>query len=271
MSDTSGKIPTEYIQHHLHHWTIGSGSMTLNLDTVMFSVIAGGVILFIAWWVGRRITVDKPGRIQNVLEMIVTFVNTQVQEAFPVRDPFIGPMALTIFLWVAMMNAYDLVPVDLIPWIAGHVGGAMGKNPAHVYMHLLPTADLDTTFGLSLSVFVLTLIYGIRAKGVGGYFKRFLTHPYGPYMVPINLAMSLVEELARPISLALRLWGNMFAGDLIFMLIALFGFSLWVAPGQVAMDWAWTWFETLEVILQAFIFMLLSIVYLSMAVQEDEH
>lgn len=269
--DAGGKDPVEYIQHHLHNWSIGSGPLALNLDTVLFSVLCGATLVFLAWRVGRRITVGKPGRLQGFLEVTVEFVNRQVRDTFPGRDPFIGPLSLTVFMWVIVMNAYDLLPVDLFPRLAQWIGMGFGLDPAEVHLRILPTADLGTTLALALSVFVLTIVYGIRARGLGGYLKHYLTHPFGKFAAPINIVLSVVEEIAKPLSLALRLWGNMFAGELIFMLIALFGFSLIAAPGQLILTWAWSWFETLEVVLQAFIFMLLSIVYLSLAAQVEEH
>lgn len=271
MAAESGKNPVEYIQHHLGNWQVGHGITAVNLDTVLFSLLTGGILVLIGWWIGRRITAGRPGRLQNVLEVIVVFVNQQIRETFPVKDPFIGPMALTIFLWVMAMNAIDLIPVDFFPKLAGWVGGAFGLNPAEIHFRALATSDLMTPFALSISVFCLTIIYGIRYKGTGGYVKHFLTHPYGKFAAPVNLIMTLIEELARPISLALRLWGNMFAGDLLFMLIALFGFTIWISPFQVVLGTAWTIFEGLEVVLQAFIFMLLSVVYLSLAAAREDH
>lgn len=270
MTEASGKNPIGYISHHLAHWQVGSGIMAIDLDTVLFSLLMGGILLFLGWWVGRRISSGKPGRLQNVLEMLVQFVNQQVRDAFPVEDPFIGPMALTVFIWVMAMNAIDLIPVDLLPRLAQWVGMAFGLNPETVHLHALATADLSVPLGLALSVFAMTIVYSLRHRGPVAYLKRFVTHPFGIWMAPFNLALGVVEEISRPLSLALRLWGNMFAGDLVFMLIALFGFAIWVAPGQVLLGTAWTFFETLEVVLQAFIFMLLSIVYLALAVQ-DEH
>ncbi|HET8609261.1 MAG TPA: F0F1 ATP synthase subunit A [Burkholderiales bacterium] len=267
--EASGKNPIEYIQHHLNNWAVGSGGTGINLDTILFSVLVGGLLVLLAWRVGKRISVDRPGRVQSFLELIVTFVNQQVRDAFPVKDPFIGPLALTIFVWVLLMNAMDLIPVDLFPRIAQWIGMGFGLEPEHVYLRIVPTADVSTPFALALSIFVLTIIYGLRHRGISGTLKHYLTHPYGPWMAPFNLAMSILDELARPLSLALRLWGNMFAGELIFMLIALFGFSLIVAPGQVLLGWLWSWFETLVIVLQAFIFMLLSVVYLAMTVQQE--
>lgn len=271
MAADTGKDPVEYISHHLGHWQVGTGVMAVNLDTVLFSLIAGGVFLFLGWWVGRRITSGRPGHLQNVFEYLVEFINNQIRAVFPVKDPFIGPLALTIFVWVAAMNAIDLIPVDFFPQLAGWIGGAFGLNPAEIHFHALPTADLSVPAAMAICVFVFTFLYNLRHRGLVKYVTRYLTHPYGVWLAPFNLLMNTIEELARPLSLALRLWGNFFAGDLIFMLIALLGVSLpWAIP-QVALGWGWSFFETLEVILQAFIFMLLSVVYLAMAVQDDEH
>jgi F-type H+-transporting ATPase subunit a len=264
-----GKHAGPYIQHHLHNWAVGAGALTLNLDTIVFSLIAGGLLVFAAWRAGQRITSGAPGRLQGFLEVIVEFVNQQIHETFPGRDRFIGPLALTVFIWVAMMNSFDIIPVDLFPRFAEWVAGWFGFKTAH--LRIVPTAELNNTIALAISVFVLTIIYGIRANGVGGYLKHFLTHPFGIYMAPFNVFLTVIEEFAKPLSLALRLWGNMFAGELIFMLIALFGYAVYVSPGQLVLDWAWSWFELLEVGLQAFIFMLLTIVYLALAVQEEEH
>lgn len=270
-AESGGKNPVEYIQHHLQNWSVGSGALALNLDTILFSLITGGVLVAIAWGVGRHVTSGKPGRVQGFLEVTVEFVNGQVLQAFPGRDPLIGPLALTVFLWVSAINAMDLLPVDLLPRIAQWVGMAFGLSPQDVHLRIVASADLGTTLAMALSVFVLTIIYGLRRRGLGGYLKRLVTHPYGAWLAPINLALTLVEEISKPLSLALRLWGNFFAGELIFMLIALLGVSVWWASAQFVADWLWSWFETLEVLLQAFIFMLLTVVYLAMAVGEEDH
>ena len=271
MAAAGGKNPVEYITHHLGHWHVGSGVMTVNLDTILFSVLAGGVMLFLGWIVARRITSGRPGPLQNALEYLVEFINNQIRAVFPVKDPFIGPLALTIFVWVAAMNAIDLIPVDFFPKLAGWVGLAFGLKPEHVHLHALPTADLSVPAAMAIGVFIFTMIYNLRHRGIRGYLRHYLLHPYGKFALPFNVLMNTVEELARPLSLALRLWGNFFAGDLIFMLVALLGVSLWWAVPQMITGWLWSFFETLEVFLQAFIFMLLSVVYLAMTVQEEEH
>ena len=164
------------------------------------------------------------------------------------------------------MNAMDLIPVDLMPWLATLVTG----DPHHTYLKIVPTTNLDTTFALALFVFGMVVYYNIKTRGVVGYIKTFLFHPFGKWLMPVNIVMTAIEEIAKPVSLALRLFGNMFAGELLFMLIALLSFSIWAMPAQVALGGMWAIFHILVITLQAFIFMLLTIVYLSLAVT-DEH
>jgi len=259
--------PVTYIQHHLHNLSVGDGGFwTLNLDTIFFSVLTAGVLMAISYSVGRSLSLERPGGVQNLLEIVYEFVDGQVRAIFPSRNPLIAPLAFTIFVWVFLMNAMDLVPVDLLPWVASWFG-------IH-YLKVVPTTDLATTFGLSLSVFALIVYYNIKIKGPMGYLKMFLFHPFGKYAIPANIVMTTIEEVAKPVSLALRLFGNMFAGELLFLLIALLGAfagALWITlPTQVALGGLWAIFHILVITLQAFIFMLLSIVYLGMAHTEAE-
>ncbi len=264
--------PVEYIQHHLSNLSVGDGLLALNLDDIVLSWLLGGILVFIGWRVGRKLNADAPTGAQNVLESVVEFVNDQASSLFPRADPLIGPLALTIFLWVLVMNAMDLVPVDLLPLGAQWIGMTFfGMAPHEVHWRSVPTAGLSTTFALSLSVFAMTIVYAIRSKGVLGYLKGFVVHPFGKWLAPVNIIMSLVEEIAKPLSLALRLFGNMFAGELIFMLIALLGFAWFMIPVQIVLGWTWTVFETLIILIQAFIFMLLSVVYLAMASSDESH
>ncbi len=214
-------------------------------------------MVWAAFALGRQLTTGTPGTLQNVIESVVEFVQTQVKDIFPGSNPLIGPLAITIFVWVFLMNAMDLVPVDLLPLLARLVGIE--------YLKVVPTTDLGTTFALALSVFALIIYYNIKIKGPVGYLKQFLFHPFGKYLVPVNIVMTTIEEVAKPVSLALRLFGNMFAGELIFMLIALLSFAWWMLPAQVALGSLWAIFHILIITLQAFIFMLLTIVYLGMA------
>jgi F-type H+-transporting ATPase subunit a len=172
-------------------------------------------------------------------------------------------------MWVFFMNALDLIPVDLLPGIAAWLGQHLfGMDPHHVFLRMVPTANLDTPFALALSVFGLIIFYNARTKGTLGYVKVFLFHPFGKYLMPLNIVMTAVEEVAKPISLGMRLFGNMFAGELLFVLIATLSFSWFVLPAQVALDTAWAIYHLLVITIQAFIFMLLTIVYLSLAHQE---
>jgi len=266
-SEASGPTTSvEYIQHHLQNNSIGDGGFwVLNLDTLIYGWLLAGVLMYIAYTMGKKMTSDTPSGGQNVLEALVEFVQQQIKDIFPGSNPLIGPLSLTIFMWVFLMNAMDLIPVDLLPEIGQLVG-------IH-YMKVVPTTDLSTTFALSLSVFALIIYYNIKIKGPIGYIKMFLFHPFGKYLIPVNILMTAIEEVAKPISLGLRLFGNMFAGELIFMLIALMGAtSLWGLAPQIALGSVWAIFHIMVVSLQAFIFMLLTIVYLGMAHQEiEEH
>ncbi|MCK5649528.1 MAG: F0F1 ATP synthase subunit A [Gammaproteobacteria bacterium] len=265
-SEASGLTSVEYIQHHLHNNSIGDGGFwVLNLDTLIYSWLLAGVLMYIAYTMGKSMTADTPSGGQNVLEAIVEFVQQQIRDIFPGSNPLIGPLALTIFMWVFLMNAMDLIPVDLLPQLGQLVGIE--------YMKVVPTTDLSTTFALALSVFALIIYYNIKIKGPIGYLKMFLFHPFGKYLIPVNIIMTAIEEIAKPVSLGLRLFGNMFAGELIFMLIALLGAaSLYGLVPQIALGTLWAIFHILVVTLQAFIFMLLTIVYLGMAHQDiEEH
>src|SRR5699024_11175321 len=213
------------------------------------------------WWVGRRLTVGAPRGWQNALESVVDFIDDQIKTIFPKSDPLVGPLAITIFLWVLVMNAMDIIPVDAFPMAVQWVGHMITGVPyEETHFRLVPTAGLATPFALAITVFLLTIFYGVRSKGPLGYLKGYATHPFGIYLAPINIFMSVVEEIAKPLSLALRLFGNMFAGELVFMLIALLGYTWFMLPAQFALGWIWTVFEVLIIIIQAFIFMLLSVV-----------
>lgn len=250
----SALTPGAYIQHHLTNLHTGEGFWAINWDTLMIGWILAAAFILAGWRVGRRLCADQPTGMQNVLEGLVEFVDRQVSETIEGHNRLIGPLALTIFAWVFLMNAMDLLPVDLLPVIAGLFGIHTLKS--------VPTTDLGTTFGLSLSVFALIIYYNIRIKGARGYLKMFLCHPFGKWLAPINVVMTLIEEVAKPLSLGLRLFGNMFAGELIFLLIALLPWWAMWAPGG-----AWAVFHILIIALQAFIFMLLTVTYLGMAHQ----
>ena len=273
--------PVEYIQHHLINWSVGVEHgekikivdfSVVHLDVLLFSVLLAGLFAYFAWKVGKNLTAGVPSGAQNVTETIVEFVNQQVKDVFPNADGLVGPLALTIFVWVVLMNTMDLLPVDLLPALASGIAGIFGADPHHVYLKVVPTTNLDTTFGLALSVFVLIFVYNIRYKGVVGYIKQYLFHPFGKYAIPANIIMTAIEEVAKPVSMGLRLFGNMFAGELLFLLIALLAFSVWAMPAQIALGSIWAIFHILVITLQGFIFMLLTIVYLGLASQHgDDH
>ncbi|OQW93205.1 MAG: F0F1 ATP synthase subunit A [Beggiatoa sp. IS2] len=258
--------PVEYIQHHLHNLSIGEGFWTLNVDTLFWGIFAAGLIVWAGRKVGKQISTGAPTGLQNVIEIVLEFVDQQVKDTFAGYNPLIGPLAMTLFVWIFLMNALDLIPVDLLPKLASEVGIP--------YLKVVPTTDLSATFGMSFSVFALIVYYNIKIKGAMGFLKMFLFHPFSAHnivakiiLMPINILMTTIEEVAKPLSMGLRLFGNMFAGELIFMLIALLPFWIQWAPGGI-----WAIFHILVISLQAFIFMLLTIVYLSIAHQPlEEH
>lgn len=274
-----------YINHHLHNWTynISTGHFNgepesiidfniLFLDTLLITILLAVAIATFAWKVGKNLSADTPSGAQNFLETVVEFVNQQVKDISPNADRLVGPLALTIFAIVFLMNLMDIIPVDLIPGlVSGVASNFFGADPHHIFFKAVPTTNLDTTFALALIVFGLIIVYNIKNKGVVGYIKMFLFHPFGKFAMPVNILMTAIEEIAKPVSLGLRLFGNMFAGELLFLLIALLGF-LWAIPGEVLLGFLWSVFHLLVIPLQAFIFMLLTVVYLSLASQgTDEH
>ncbi|MBI5919828.1 MAG: F0F1 ATP synthase subunit A [Nitrosomonadales bacterium] len=277
-TEHSGGGTVEYIQHHLTNYCVGdcdpvthqaAGFWALHVDTLFFSLLIAMGIVFASIRLTSRLSTGTPTGFQNAVEGILEFVQGQVRDTFPGHNPLIAPLALTIFLWVWLMNFMDLIPVDLLPLIGGYFG-------IH-YMKVVPTTDLNTTLAMALTVFVLSVFYNFKVKGVVGYLKMFLFHPFGKFFVPVNIVMTLIEEIAKPLSLALRLFGNMFAGELVFLLIALLGGAATVGAGmlvwlplQIVLDFAWLIFHVLVITLQAFIFMVLTIVYLGMA-STDEH
>ncbi|QSX30085.1 F0F1 ATP synthase subunit A [Shewanella cyperi] len=251
--------PQGYIQHHLTNLTAGEGFWTWHIDSLLFSVGLGLLVLGIFRSVGKKATTGVPGKLQCFIEMIVEFVDTSVKETFHGRNALIAPLALTIFVWVFMMNFMDMLPVDWLPHAAALVG-------VH-NLKVVPTTDLNITFSLALGVFVLIIFYSIKVKGVSGFVKELTLQPFNHWaMIPVNLLLESVTLIAKPISLALRLFGNLYAGELIFILIALMYGANWaIASLGVTLQLGWLIFHILVITLQAFIFMMLTIVYLSMA------
>ncbi len=251
--------PQGYIQHHLTNLTVGEGFWTWHVDSLLFSVGLGVLFLWLFRSVGKKATSGVPGKLQCFIEMIVEFVDNSVKDTFHGRNALIAPLALTIFMWVFMMNLMDMVPVDWIPHTA-----ALAGVP---YLKIVPTTDLNITFSLALGVFVLIIYYSIKVKGVSGFAKELTLQPFNHWaMIPVNFLLETVTLIAKPISLGLRLFGNLYAGELIFILIALmYGTNLAIAALGVTLQLGWLIFHILVITLQAFIFMMLTIVYLSMA------
>jgi len=265
----------EYISHHLTNLTYGQkadgswgiahdgqeaaemGFWALNLDTFGFSLFLGALFIIVFHRVGKNATAGIPGPLQNAVEMVVEFVDDNVKSMFSYKNTLIAPLALTIFMWVLMMNIMDLVPIDFIP----HAAALLGVP----YLKIVPSTDINITMGLALSVFVLVLFYSIKQKGIGGFAAELSLHPFGKWGLPVNLFLEVVNLLAKPISLGLRLFGNLYAGEMIFILIALLPW--W---SQWALSVPWAIFHILIIVLQAFIFMVLTIVYLAMA-HDTEH
>ncbi|WP_416308735.1 F0F1 ATP synthase subunit A [Neptunicella sp. SCSIO 80796] len=250
-----------YIQHHLTNATVGEGFWTFHIDTIAWSVGLGIVFLWLFRSVAKSATAGVPGKWQACVELVVEFVDSTVKSTFHGKSALIAPLSLTIFVWVLLMNLMDLIPVDFLPWIAQQIGGLMGYDPHHVYMKVVPTTDVNMTFALSIGVFLLMIFYSIKIKGFGGFMKELYAHPFNtPWLYWFNFILELVSLIAKPLSLSLRLFGNLYAGELIFILIAA-TIGLW----QLPIHFIWAAFHLLIIPLQAFIFMMLTIVYLSMA------
>ena len=269
---------TGYIKHHLQNLTFGMhpenglsfahtaeeakemGFWAIHVDTMFWSIFLGGLFLWLFRKVAKSATSEVPGGFQNFVEVVIEFIDNNCRETFSGKNDLVAPIALTLFVWILLMNTMDLVPVDWIPEIAKLMGIE--------YMKVVPTTDPNATFGLSLSVFALMIYYSIKVKGAGGFFGELAFQPFPKWMFPINLFLEGVSLLSKPVSLSLRLFGNLYAGEMIFILIALMysgGLVLGIAGG--ALQWAWAVFHLLIVTLQAFIFMILTIVYLDMAHQ----
>jgi len=264
MSSQEELTPTQYIGHHLANFThpVGEGSFwTLHVDTLVMAVLMGFVGFGFLWWVVRGATSGVPNKRQAFVELCVGFVDDQVKGIFHGDRKFVAPLALTVFVWVLLMNAMDFIPADLIDrLIIRPLGGHKWRA--------VPTADVNTTFALALAVWALMIFYGIKVKGLGGWIHELFCTPFGsnPLLWPFNFLFNLVEYLSKPLSHSLRLYGNMYAGEIIFLLLA-----LWASTGIVGavlggvLTIGWAIFHILIVVLQAYIFMMLTIVYVSMA------
>ena len=276
-----GETADEYIQHHLTNlqvcrvegrlvWNSAAepalckgNFWTLNVDSMAWSIVLGLVFCYLFRKVAKTFTTGRPGKLQSAVEAVVTFVDDSVRGTFQGQpSKAVAPLALTLVAWVFLMNLMDLIPVDFLPYAAGHAGVP--------YLKIVPTTDVNVTFGMSISVFLLTIFYSIKIKGGLGFLKEFTFHPIhpptkglaliaAPFVITFNLVLELVSFIAKPLSLSLRLFGNMYAGELIFILIGLLG--IW----QLPLHWLWAVFHILIITLQAYIFMMLTIVYLSQA------
>ncbi len=276
MTDAVTTPQSEYIQHHLvhlnnlgHKQDIIANFDVVNYDSLFWSILMGAIVIFFLWRAARRATTDVPGRFQMAIEMLVGMVHEEAKGIIPneTTRKFAAPLALTVFLWITLMNTLDLIPVDLAAWIFRVTGlGADHSDPLY-YHRILPTADLNIPIGMSLGVLVLMLYYGIKIKHPVGFVKELFT------LAPFNFLLNLIEYAAKCVSLGMRLFGNMYAGELLFMLIALLGgawtganaSSISLALGHVLAGSAWAIFHILIVLLQAFIFMMLTLVYIGQA------
>ncbi|MFA5241647.1 MAG: F0F1 ATP synthase subunit A [Sulfuricella sp.] len=284
----SGETQTsaEYIKHHLQNLTYGQhpdgswglahsaeqakemGFWAINLDTTIIAFLLGSIFLFFFARAAQKASAGVPTGLQNFVEWVVDFVDNSVRGSFTARNDMVAPLALTIFAWVLLMNLMDLMPIDYLPLIA-HAAGLP-------FLKVVPTTDPNATFGMSIAVFVLVVYYSIKMKGLGGFVGELTLQPFGKFGLPANIFLEGVNLIAKPVSLALRLFGNMYAGEMIFILIALMGAS-WAGAtfgssllfgSQVVLSLGWAIFHILIVTLQAFIFMTLTIVYMDMAHQE---
>lgn len=266
-----GTTPTDYIVHHLTHLKVGEGFWTWHVDTLLMSASLAILVGWVFWAAARRANAGVPGKFIGFIELVYDFVDGQVADIYHGDRRFMVAMALSLFTWIIAMNTMDLLPLDLPGGIASLLGAQ--------FWRVLPTADLNGTIAMAFVVLLLIIFAAIRAKGVGGYLHEWVSAPFGghPLLWVPNIILNAVELLSKPVSLGMRLFGNMFAGELLFMLIALLGFMVVGATfgsaagfiGQILLGTAWAIFHILIVVLQAYIFMVLPVVYISMA--EDHH
>jgi F-type H+-transporting ATPase subunit a len=263
---------TDYITHHMTHYTVGEGFWAFHVDTLVMSAALALIVMFVFGLAAKQATSGVPGRFLAFIEIVFDFVDNLVGEIYHGDRRFLVALSLSLFTWIVAMNTMDLLPLDL----PSNIAGAAGFE--HAFWRILPTADLMGTLALALVVFVLLVFFSIKAKGFGGYAHEWLSAPFGIWLFPFNIFLNAVELLSKPVSLAMRLFGNMFAGELLFMLIALLGLAAAQATGvaagaffigQVLLGAVWAIFHILIVLLQAYIFTVLPVVYISMA--EEHH
>ncbi len=255
----------DYISHHLSFLKTGEGFSGIHIDSLFFSIVSGIVFIYFFHKAAKKATSGVPGKWQCFVEMLVEWVNGVVKDNFHGPRNVVAPLALTVFCWVFIMNSIDLIPVDFLPQLANLFG-------IH-YLRAVPTADISATLGMSICVFFLIIFYTVKSKGFGGLVKEYTLHPFNHWaFIPVNFILETVTLLAKPISLAFRLFGNMYAGELIFILIAvMYSANMAIAALGIPLHLAWAIFHILVITLQAFIFMMLTVVYLSIAYNKAEH
>ena len=302
-AEANAPTASEYIVHHLTHWQIDWHDghalaepqakivdfSILNVDSLFFSILLGVVGCFFLWKAARHATAGVPGRFQAAVEMLIEMVDGQAKAIVhnAKSRKMVAPLALTVFVWIFLLNAMDLLPLDFLPWAWNLILGVNEHEAHHVFLRVVPTADLSITMGLSVSVLLICLIYNVKIKGIGGWAHELVSAPFGTSKNPVffvilavvNIAEQLISFVAKTVSHGMRLFGNMYAGELVFMLIALLGGS-WAfseAPGMSVMllllhvvaGWAWAVFHIIIILLQAFVFMMLTLVYIGQA--HDAH
>ena len=275
----------DYIKHHLHHLQNGEqvgpvDFSIINFDSLFFSITLGIVVCLVLWLAARKATSGVPGRFQAAVEFLVEYVDSQAKGIVHNAGSrkFVGPLALTVFVWIFMMNAMDLLPVDILPAIWGMLFTAAGHDASHAYLRVVPTADLSSTMAMSVTVLLICLYYNVKIKGPVGWVKELFTAPFGNHFLlwPLNFAMQMVEFIAKTVSHGMRLFGNMYAGELIFLLIGLMGGAFVLSGtgialflGHIVAGTVWSIFHILIITLQAFVFMMLTLVYVGQA--HDAH
>jgi F-type H+-transporting ATPase subunit a len=265
MAADGGQTPTSYIQHHLQNLTyqVSEGSLwTLHVDTIITAVMMGLIAVFAMWMATRRATAGVPGKWQAFVEIVLEFIDKQAKDAYHGSSRLVTPIAITLFVWILLMNALKMIPADFFAIPLRAIGIEYWKP--------VPTADVNATLGMSISVFFLMIFFALRAKGLGGFIKELFVAPFGPWLFPFNLLLNTVELLSKPVSLAMRLFGNMFGGEIVFLLIWVLGSAgVFGAIFGGVFGLGWMLFHLLVIPLQAFIFMMLSVVYLSL--MEEHH
>ena len=292
-AEEHAQTPGEYIIHHLTHFGTGKPKglvdfSVINFDSVVISALIGALGCFLLWLAARKATSGVPGRFQAAVEMLYEIVDNEAKGIIHNADSrrMVAPLALTVFVWIFLLNAMDLLPVDILPWLWGKGFLAAGHDPEHAFLRVVPTADLSITMALSFGVLLLCLFYSVKIKGLGGFLHELYVAPFGTVKLSANpltwigfillsianVAMQLVEYVSKTISHGMRLFGNMYAGELIFLLLALLGGAFTLTVGgvvlallHIGLGWGWAIFHILIITLQAYVFMMLTLVYIGQA------